>query len=284
MEESNGCVRAPTTNGGVRNPGLMQSHDGIGTCNDATVQNPCPSSEIIQMIQDGTSGTSSGDGLKQCLAETGASDVSMYYKAARIYNSGSIDKSGNLGLGLATHCYASNIANRLTGWSSGSSGCDGGTVGDFNGSPASSTGSSVTISTSESSTLTSSGLPASSTTALQGGVFATTSPTPEPSATFGSPAAGTVAATPLSTGTSSYPITPGTYCTVEGMWNCIDGISFQRCASGTWSVVEQLAAGTNCTLGRSVHIDLEVIYGSKRSIRLSQLSDQVMGSGNQWWN
>jgi len=41
MQESNGCVRAPTTNYGVRNPGLMQSHDGAGTCNDATVSNPC---------------------------------------------------------------------------------------------------------------------------------------------------------------------------------------------------------------------------------------------------
>jgi hypothetical protein len=79
MQESNGCVRAPTTNYGVRNPGLMQSHDGAGTCNDATVSNPCPSSEITQMIQDGTAGTSSGDGLEQCIAQSGASDVSMYY-------------------------------------------------------------------------------------------------------------------------------------------------------------------------------------------------------------
>jgi hypothetical protein len=71
LQESNGCVRAPTTNYGVRNPGLMQSHNGAGTCNEATVSNPCPSSEITQMIEDGTAGTSSGDGLKQCLAESG---------------------------------------------------------------------------------------------------------------------------------------------------------------------------------------------------------------------
>lgn len=129
MQESNGCVRAPTTNWGVRNPGLMQSHDGTGTCNDVTIQNPCPASEIVQMIQDGAGGTSSGDGLKQCIAETGASDVSMYYKAARIYNSGSIAPGGNLGAGIATHCYASDIANRLAGWSSGSSGCDPNTIG-----------------------------------------------------------------------------------------------------------------------------------------------------------
>jgi hypothetical protein len=123
MQESNGCVRAPTTNYGVRNPGLMQSHNGAGTCNDGSVTNPCPISEVTQMIQDGTAGTSSGDGLKQCLAETGATDVSMYYKAARIYNSGSIASSKNLGQGIATHCYASDIANRLTGWASGPSSC-----------------------------------------------------------------------------------------------------------------------------------------------------------------
>ena len=123
MQESNGCVRAPTTNYGVRNPGLMQSHNGGGTCNDATVSNPCPTSAITQMIQDGTAGTSSGDGLKQCLTKSGASDASMYYKAARLYNSGSIDSSGNLGAGIATHCYASDVANRLIGWASGPSAC-----------------------------------------------------------------------------------------------------------------------------------------------------------------
>lgn len=55
MQESGGCVRAPTTYGSVRNPGLMQSHDGTGTCNDNNyVQNPCPNSEIDQMIADGS--------------------------------------------------------------------------------------------------------------------------------------------------------------------------------------------------------------------------------------
>ncbi len=70
----------------------------------------------MQMIQEGTGGTTWGDGLAQCLNSAGTSDVSAFYKAARIYNSGSIDKSGDLGKGIATHCYASDIANRLTGW------------------------------------------------------------------------------------------------------------------------------------------------------------------------
>ena len=64
---------------------------------------PCPSSEITQMITDGTAGTSSGDGLRQCLQQTCTSDVSQYYNAAKLYNSGSIDSSSDLGEGIATH-------------------------------------------------------------------------------------------------------------------------------------------------------------------------------------
>lgn len=120
MQESNGCVRAPTTNYGVRNPGLMQSHDGPNSCYGT---NPCPSSTIEGMIRDGTNGTPSGDGLKQLLAKAGGNDVSSFYKASRMYNSGSIAASGLLQDGIATHCYASDIANRLLGWSAGVGGC-----------------------------------------------------------------------------------------------------------------------------------------------------------------
>src|SRR4051812_28789357 len=58
LQESSGCVRAPTTNGGVRNPGLIQDHDGTGTCNSDVapygVQSPCPQDQIRQMIHDGS--------------------------------------------------------------------------------------------------------------------------------------------------------------------------------------------------------------------------------------
>lgn len=116
MQESKGCVRVPTTQYSVRNPGLMQSHNGQGTCNDGSnVQNPCPMEQITQQIKDGVMGTSSGDGLKQTIAQAGCDDVSKYYKGARIYNSGSISGT-DLGAGVATHCYAADVANRLTGW------------------------------------------------------------------------------------------------------------------------------------------------------------------------
>jgi len=119
MQESGGCVRAPTSDYGVPNPGMMQDHNGTATCNNGTrggVQNPCPRDMIKRMIQDGTGGTDWGDGLAQCINDAETDDVSAFYRAARIYNSGSIDESGNLEDGIATHCYASDIANRLTGW------------------------------------------------------------------------------------------------------------------------------------------------------------------------
>ena len=76
------------------------------------------------MIGEGAAGTASGDGLAQTVNESGASDVSAWYKGARIYNSGSVDPSGDLGKGVATHCYSSDIANRLTGWVSAPHNCN----------------------------------------------------------------------------------------------------------------------------------------------------------------
>ncbi|TWU73844.1 hypothetical protein ED733_005336 [Metarhizium rileyi] len=125
MQESSGCVRAPTTNNGVRNPGLMQDHNGAASCNDGGyVSNPCPSDTIYKMISEGTAGTDDGDGLANCINRAGTGDVSAFYRAARIYNSGSISSTNQLQNGIATHCYASNIANRLTGWVAAESRCN----------------------------------------------------------------------------------------------------------------------------------------------------------------
>jgi len=132
MQESKGCVRVPTTNYGVRNPGLFQDFNGVASCNDGTVINPCPDATIAQMIAEGA-GIGMEVGLSIGIAQTGVSDVSKYYKAARIYNSGSIASSGNLGQGIATHCYVSDIANRLLGWVEGGSTCNENTIGSLTG-------------------------------------------------------------------------------------------------------------------------------------------------------
>lgn len=124
MQESKGCVRAPTTNNGVVNPGLMQSHNGSGSCWGV---NPCPAWQINQMIRDGTAGTWNGDGLRQVFAQAsgalGGGGSRAVYAAARKYNSGSVNY-GDLGVSFgSTACYASDVANRLTGWTLAPSQC-----------------------------------------------------------------------------------------------------------------------------------------------------------------
>ncbi|KJX93021.1 muramidase like protein [Zymoseptoria brevis] len=127
MQESGGCVRVPGTDNGVRNPGLLQDHDGAATCNENGVTTPCSQETITQMIRVGVAGTAAGDGLAQCInnaiEQFHDEDAKAYYRAARNYNSGSVADSGTLEEGIATHRYASDIANRLTGWVNPDHGC-----------------------------------------------------------------------------------------------------------------------------------------------------------------
>jgi hypothetical protein len=128
MQESNGCTRVHTTVHSHPNPGLLQSHDGTGSCHDRP-SGPCPKEDIFQMIKDGVGGTSRGDGLKQCLEESRGdgnadeNEAAPYYRAARLYNSGSPSPDGDLGREGVTPCYCSDVANRLLGWTLGNSGC-----------------------------------------------------------------------------------------------------------------------------------------------------------------
>jgi len=119
LQESGGCVRVRATGNGSTNPGLMQSHNGQYTCNrNSELLNPCPASHIFGMINDGVGGTGDGDGLAGALNKVATCDDGrQYYKAARQYNSGSIPDETRLEIaGFSTACYASDIANRLTGW------------------------------------------------------------------------------------------------------------------------------------------------------------------------
>ncbi|TVY17632.1 hypothetical protein LARI1_G004879 [Lachnellula arida] len=125
MQESEGCVRTVDTHSpdGIRNPGLMQSHNGKHAC--YSLQEACPDAMIAGMIMDGAGGTADqhggGDGLVQCLAkakEMGAKEGSaqQYYIAARLYNSG--PNSYTFGKPLEngqTSSYVSDIANRFRG-------------------------------------------------------------------------------------------------------------------------------------------------------------------------
>jgi hypothetical protein len=93
---------------------------------------------------------------------------------------------------------------------------------------------------------------------VPGGVFATTAVAPAASTPAASTSATPAANTPASGGSSSGGSSSGSTmssgaamagaCTNEGAWNCISGgTSFQRCASGSWSVAMPVAAGTTCT-------------------------------------
>lgn len=70
--------------------------------------------------------------------------------------------------------------------------------------------------------------------------------------------------------TSGSEFAAGTACLdQEGAWNCINGSFFQRCASGQWSVVQAVAAGTTCKTGISQAINIVSDTKPKRSIILS---------------
>ncbi|KAK1778235.1 hypothetical protein QBC45DRAFT_414824 [Copromyces sp. CBS 386.78] len=49
----------------------------------------------------------------------------------------------------------------------------------------------------------------------------------------------------------------GSACSAEGMWNCIDGKSYQQCAAGVWTPVMPLAAGTSCDVGQSTSLNIK---------------------------
>ena len=60
--------------------------------------------------------------------------------------------------------------------------------------------------------------------------------------------------------------TAGSACSDEGAWNCAGGTSFQRCASGTWSVLQSMAAGTKCNPGQANTLNAQAAK-VKRAVR-----------------
>ena len=122
MQESSGCVNVPSTNNGVQNNGIMQSHDGASFVgNSASAEEQYNS--IVQMISDGVQGTAyksgGGDGLVQTLDR-----YANFYVSSRAYNSGDggVDMSNLSAAGGATASYVSDTANYLQGWNGDSRG------------------------------------------------------------------------------------------------------------------------------------------------------------------
>ena len=113
---------------------------------------------------------------------------------------------------------------------------------------------------------------------VPGGIFITAPPEAPPAAPTATqappPASSTAVAEPAPTGSVPPPPPPpesgsgsfsaGTACTSEGDWNCIGGSSFQRCASGTWSAIQGMAAGISCQAGQSAELSMSAINNKRR--------------------
>jgi hypothetical protein len=97
----------------------------------------------------------------------------------------------------------------------------------------------------------------------------TTAAAAAPTATA-SPAGGSGSAGGSTTGSGSAE-TPGSVCSPEGLWNCVGGTSFQQCGSGFWSPVMALAAGMECTPGKSTVFAMKAINFKARR-RLTRFS------------
>lgn len=116
MQESSGNVRVGCTNNGVQNCGLMQAYAGSVSYDPNNM-----AASILQMVRDGTQGTSQGPGYVQWISQNSETSYAgptqgNPYQAARGYNSGSINFADLSDPKGATDSYVSDLANRLLGW------------------------------------------------------------------------------------------------------------------------------------------------------------------------
>ncbi|KAI1491112.1 hypothetical protein F5X96DRAFT_492910 [Biscogniauxia mediterranea] len=138
--------------------------------------------------------------------------------------------------------------------------------GSGSGSSASASYPTATSSTSASYATTSAPAAASPTDSGAGGVFLTTSVATSAEQPTATEATSAPAATPTSGSSSGSASGETGACTTEGMFNCL-GSSYQQCASGQWSAVMPLAAGTSCTAGQSTDLKIAAVSGRKRTVR-----------------
>ena len=85
-----------------------------------------------------------------------------------------------------------------------------------------------------------------------------------PTTTFTAPTTTTTTTVPDTGDDGGFAV--GESCDSVGMWNCIDGSSFQRCVSGNkWTAILPMAAGTQCEPGMSEGFVLK--HGGSRIFR-----------------
>lgn len=170
-----------------------------------------------------------------------------------------------------------NEVEQLNGATSAFAAPSGNCIGSPGSSPTASATKTTAAPTTAAPTSTKTSAPSSAskpvsspiaTTSIPGGVFlpipgsSTTGASTTAAATATASAAPTTTATP---GGGSGSFTAGTACTSEGQWNCVGGSSYQRCASGAWTVVQPLASGMTCSGGQSSELTVKV--ANERAIR-----------------
>ncbi|KAI0870075.1 hypothetical protein GGS24DRAFT_476531 [Hypoxylon argillaceum] len=183
----------------------------------------------------------------------------------------------------------SSVENNIGQFGVATCGNDGCKAGDTAGS-GSGSGSSSSAAAGSSATTSAAAASSSAAAGNGGGVFLTTG-TPASSAvptstaagfsTVTSAAASSVVATATPSATPTAAPTSGSgsgstsgsagalsgACTSEGMWNCISGTSYQQCASGLWSAVQQMASGTKCTPGQNMDLGMVAAGRKVRAFR-----------------
>ncbi|KAF2968275.1 hypothetical protein GQX73_g5335 [Xylaria multiplex] len=147
-----------------------------------------------------------------------------------------------------TNCVPKGAKEVTPGSGSGSDSGSG--SGPDYGSGTSSAAATSAATATTASSETGGGVPTSSATV-------SSTATSSPSSTVGTPTPSLPSSAP-SSGPSGSP-SPGTgvqgltgACKPEGVFNCIDGTSYQQCASGQWSVVMVMPPTTKCALGQTM--------------------------------
>ncbi|ORY57428.1 uncharacterized protein BCR38DRAFT_354325 [Pseudomassariella vexata] len=123
-------------------------------------------------------------------------------------------------------------------------------VGATGGGSGSGSGSATTTAAAAEPTSTTADAAAPTTSSATGFVTSVL-PTTSPTTTAASPTTASASSAPTSSGTPSTTGGLTGECTSEGMFNCVDGSSFQQCASGTWTSLQAMPAGTTCAAGQS---------------------------------
>lgn len=248
----NQCKSTPSTDPIYPDPGPNVITPGKGkmafaklTGNDCVPGNKQATGGSSPASSGGSSGGSSGDSSGGSSGgSSGASSVGS--------SGGSSSGGGNDGQ------YHGEGSSGGSG-SSGSSGSGSGSGSSGSGSGSSSSAASAAPSSAPAAGATPSGfmtsIAAASASASASSAPAAAAPSSEAGSSSGgssgSSDSGSAPAAPASAPAGGASGGENGACTEEGIYNCIGGSSFQRCASGKWTALEPMPGGTKCAEGKS---------------------------------